>query len=348
MSASADPQASSAPPNPGEIFAAFTAFHRSGALKAAVELDLFSALGAGAQTAEALAQRCGAAPRGVRILADFLVVDGFLTKEGIGPGARYAVTPACAIFLDRTSPAYMGNAVEFLLSPLMLEAFADVAGAVRRGGAVSRGNVLAPDHDIWVRFARAMAGPALFVARLLAIMLDAPAGAPWKVLDIAAGHGMFGITLATENPNARVVAVDWGNVLEVARENARAAGVEDRLDTIPGSAFEVDLGTGYDLVLLPNFLHHFDVATCETFLRRVYQALKPGGQAVTIEFMPDDDRVTPAIPAAFALVMLVATPGGDAYTATELQRMAAHAGFARSEVRDLAPSFHRAMISHKA
>jgi len=233
------------------------------------------------------------------------------------------------------------------MSPTMLEAFADVTGAVRRGGAVDRGAVLAPDHDIWVRFARAMAGPALFVARLLAIALDAPAGKPWKVLDVAAGHGMFGVTLASENPNARVVAVDWNNVLEVARENARKAGIEGRFSTIPGSAFEVDLGTGYDIVLIPNFLHHFDPPGCEAFLRRVHAALAPGGRAITIEFMPDDNRVTPPIPAAFALVMLVATPGGDAYTAAELQRMAANAGFARNEVRDLAPSFHRAMISYK-
>jgi len=346
MTMSADTQASG--PNPGDIFSAFTAFHRSGALKAAVELDLFSAIAAGAQTVDALAQRCGAAPRGIRILADYLVVNGFLIKEGLGARARYSLTLDATIFLDKASPAYMGNTVDFLMSPIMLEAFADVGAAVRRGGAVSHGDVLAPDHEIWVRFARAMAGPAVFVARLLAIALEAPAGVPWKVLDIAAGHGMFGITLASENPKARVVAVDWNNVLEVARENARAAGVQDRFETIAGSAFEVDLGTDYDLVLLPNFLHHFDVPTCEAFLRKVHRALAPGGRAITIEFMPDDDRVTPAIPAAFALVMLVATPGGDAYTATELQRMAANAGFARSEVRDLAPSFHRAMISTKA
>ncbi|HEY2387328.1 MAG TPA: class I SAM-dependent methyltransferase [Candidatus Binatia bacterium] len=334
-------------PNPGDIFSAFTAFHRSGALKAAVDLGVFGAIGGGAQTFEAIAERCGAAPRGMRILVDYLVVNGFLSKEGAGPGARYSLTQDVAIFLDPTSPAYMGNAVDFLMAPTMLEAFADVAGAVRRGGAVDRGEVLAPDHEIWVRFARAMAGPAVFVARLLAIVLDAPAGKPWKVLDVAAGHGMFGVTLAGENPNARVVAVDWNNVLEVARENARKAGVEARFSTIPGSAFEVDLGSGYDIVLVPNFLHHFDPPACEAFLRKVHAALAPGGRAVTVDFMPDDNRVTPAIPAAFALVMLVATPSGDAYTAAELQRMAANAGFARSEVRDLRPSFHHAMISYK-
>ncbi len=336
-------------PDPGEIFAAFNAFHRTGALKAAIELDLFSAIAAGAHTVDELARRCGAASRGMRILADFLVANEFLIKDGSGPGARYELTPSTATFLDRSSPAFMGGAIEFLASPMLVEAFGNVAGAVRQGGAVDAGgDILAPDHEIWVEFARAMAPPAVFVARLVAMMLDASAGAPWKVLDVAAGHGMFGITLAGENPNAQIVALDWANVLKVAEENARAAGVQDRVRTIAGSAFEVDLGSGYDLVLLPNFLHHFDVASCETFLRRVHQALAPGGRAVTVEFVPDENRVTPVAPASFALVMLVGTPGGDAYTAAELERMAAHAGFARSEVRDLSPSFHKAVISYKA
>jgi hypothetical protein len=299
-------------PNPGEIFAAFTAFHRTGALKAAMEFDLFSTIAAGAHTVDELTRRCGAASRGMRILADFLVANGFLIKDGSGPGARYDLTPATAIFLDRSSPAFMGSAIEFLASPMLVEAFANVAGAVRKGGATgSDGDVLAPDHEIWVKFARAMAPTATFVARLVGVLLDAGAGAPWKVLDVAAGHGMFGITLAGDNPNAQIVALDWPSVLEVAKENARAAGMQDRFRTIAGSAFEADLGSGYDLVLLPNFLHHFDVATCETFLRRVHQALAPGGRAVIVEFTPDDNRVTPAIPASFALVMLVTTPGGD-------------------------------------
>ncbi len=338
-------QESPAMPDPGEIFAAFTAFHRTGALKAAVELDLFSAIAAGATTADDLARRCGAASRGIRILADFLVTAGFLTKEG----TRYALTPASATFLDRSSPAYMGSAITFLTSPMMWESFANVGAAVRKGGTVaSEGGVVAAENPMWVEFARSMAPPAAFAARLLANVLDAPKAPPWKVLDVAAGHGMFGITLAQENPRAQIVALDWANVLTVAEENARAGGVQDRFRTIAGNAFEVDLGSGYDLVLLPNFLHHFDVATCEAFLRRVRAALVPGGRAVTVDFVPDEGRVTPPVAASFALVMLIGTPAGDAYTFAELDRMFRTAGFATSELRELPPSFQRAVVSTKA
>jgi ubiquinone/menaquinone biosynthesis C-methylase UbiE len=336
-------------PDPGEIFAAFTAFHRTGAMKAAMELDLFSAIAAGTHTADELARRSGATTRGIRILADFLTATGFLTKTGGGGGARYELTPSTATFLDRASPAFIGSAISFLATPYLMEGFADVAGAVRKGGTVApEEGAVAPEHPMWVEFARAMAPAATLSARLLAMLLGASQAPPWKVLDIAAGHGMFGIILAQENPQAEIVALDWPNVLVVAEENARAAGVQDRFRMIKGSAFEADLGSGYDLVLLPNFLHHFDVAACEALLRRVHAALKPGGRAVTVEMVPDENRVTPIVPAAFALVMLVGTPGGDAYTYAELERMFRNTGFARSELRELPPSFQRAVVSYKA
>ncbi len=137
------------------------------------------------------------------------------------------------------------------------------------------------------------------------------------MLDIAAGHGLFGINIARHNPQAEIVALDWASVLEVAKENARKSGVESRYSTIPGSAFEVEFGEGYDLVLLTNFLHHFDPPTCEGLLRKVHAALAPGGRAVTLEFVPNDDRVTPPEAATFSMIMLGSTPHGDAYTFAE-------------------------------
>src|SRR2546422_11482709 len=95
-------------------------------------------------------------------------------------------------------------------------------------------------------------------AGFIADLAGAKEGKACKVLDIAAGQGMFGITIAKQNPNAQITAVDWAPVLQVAKENAAAAGVTDRVSMRPGSAFEADLGEGYDIVLLTNILHHFD------------------------------------------------------------------------------------------
>jgi len=168
-----------------------------------------------------------------------------------------------------------------------------------------------------------------------------------SVLDIAAGHGLFGIHVAKKSPAAEIHAVDWPAVLEVARENAESAGVSKRLNLIPGSAFEVEFGDGYDVALLTNFFHHFDKATCVGLMKKVHRALRPGGRALTLEFVPNDDRVTPPQPGAFAFIMLNTTPSGDAYTFTEYQEMFREAGFEKSEVHQ-PPGLPQSVIqSHK-
>jgi 2-polyprenyl-3-methyl-5-hydroxy-6-metoxy-1,4-benzoquinol methylase len=99
------------------------------------------------------------------------------------------------------------------------------------------------------------------------IVLNGLSG-PVRVLDIAAGHGLFGIEIAKQHDSAEIVALDWAPVLEVAKANARAAGVIDRFTTIPGSAFDVDYVGPYDIVLLTNFLHHFDPALAFVFCEK--------------------------------------------------------------------------------
>jgi ubiquinone/menaquinone biosynthesis C-methylase UbiE len=331
-------------PNPEAIFETLNAYQQTAALKAAIELDLFTAIAEGADTPAPLAKRCQGAERGLRILSDYLVVNGFLTKES----GRYALTRDSAIFLDRRSPACVASAVGFLAMPMMTDAFKDLAAVVRKGGSILPGEAaIAANNPLWVEFARSMAPLQNFVAEMIAEELKADAGEKWKVLDIAAGHGMFGIAIAKHNPNAEIYALDWANVLEVAKENAQAAGVASRLHAMPGSAFEVEFGSGYDIILLTNFLHHYDPVMIEILLRKVRAALAPNGRAVTLDFIPNEDRVTPPRAAAFSLIMLAATPEGDAYTFSEYQRMFRDAGFSSNELRNLPAGPHRVIISKK-
>jgi predicted nicotinamide N-methyase len=331
-------------PSPILFFDTVNAYQRSAAIKAGIELDVFTAIGEGNRTAQSLAQRCGASERGIRILCDYLTVAGFLIKDNNG----YQLTPDSSFFLNKKSPAYMGNAIEFLLSPLLTQSFETLTEAVRQGGTAlpDEGTVTA-DHPVWVKFARAMAPMMAMPAQLMSKLVAPEPGRKLKVLDIAAGHGMYGIAVAQQNPYAEIVAVDWPNVLEVAKENAEKAGLSDRYTTIPGSAFEVDFGTGYDLVLLTNFLHHFDTETCVNLLKKVYQALSDDGRAVTVEFVPNEDRVSPPPSAMFSLVMLGSTPKGDAYTFREFEEMFKQAGFRRNEFHQLLPSPQQVIISYK-
>ena len=323
------------------IFETLRAYQQTAALHAAIELDIFTAIGEGATTAAAIAAKRGATERGVRILCDTIVTDGLLTKSD----GHYGCPPDTALFLDRRSPACIGDVSAFLVSPEMFSGSLSLAECVRRGGTVLPGQgSVEPDNPFWVLFARAMAPMMAIPARMMA---EQVAGTdPMKVLDIAAGHGVFGISIAQKNPQAELTAVDWASVLEVAKENAVKAGVSARLHTLPGSAFDVDFGSGYDLVLIANFLHHFDPPTNERFLRKVYAALKPAGKAVTLEFCPNEDRVTPLSPARFAITMLQSTAHGDAYTFSELESMFRNAGFSSSNHQVL-PSEQSVIVSSK-
>ncbi|MFO0905920.1 MAG: class I SAM-dependent methyltransferase [Pirellulales bacterium] len=331
-------------PNPGLIFDTLNAFQRSFALRGAIELDLFSALARGADTAAALAPAVGADERALRILCDFLTVHGFLQKQS----ERYSLTPTAALFLDRDSPHYMGKMVGFIHSPHLLDAFRDVASLVRRGGTLLEGKGTVEDEfEGWVEFAKSMMPMMRPPAHFISEWASRQASGPIRVLDIAAGHGAFGIAIAQRNPEAQVVALDWGKVLEVAVENAAAAGVADRYSLLPGDALQLDYGQGFDFVLLTNFLHHFDRPTCVSVLRKAASALSERGQVVTLEFVPNEDRVSPPVPATFSFTMLGTTPAGDAYTFAEYEAMGREAGLASHELHDVPNSAQRVIVSRR-
>lgn len=319
-----EPQ-TSGPASPALVFDTLFAYQRTAALRAAIEIDLFRAVGEGPGDVASIARRCSASERGTRILCDFLTIVGLLDKTD----GRYANSATSAMFLDPRSPACVASTARFLGNPMIQEPFGRLAEIVRSGRTVLPGQgSVEPDNPAWVEFAHSMAPMmAPMAGPLGAIVLEGCPG-PVSVLDIAAGHGLFGIEVAKQNKDARVVAVDWAAVLEVASANARKAGVHDRYQTRAGSAFEVDYGGPYDIALLTNFLHHFDPPTCVTLLKKVHAALRPGGRVATLEFVPNADRVSPPMPASFSLTMLATTAAGDAYTLQELEAMYREAGFA--------------------
>jgi SAM-dependent methyltransferase len=332
-------------PTPARIFRTLTAFHETAALKAAIELDLFTAIAERHLTIPDIAGRIGASEKGTRVLCDTLVVLEFLTKDG----SQYGLAPDSAMFLDRRSPAYIGVASEFLVDESQRTGAYDLlTEAVRKGGAAfSEEGTVSRENPVWLTFARSMAPIMAMPAELLASRLGADAGGPMSVLDIAAGHGLYGIALARHNPQAMVTAVDWKFVLEAALENATAAGVTDRYRTIAGSAFEVDFDGTYDVVLLTNFLHHFDEERCVGLLRKVHGVMKPGGRIAILEFVPNDDRVSPPMDAMFSLIMLATTGHGDAYTFAEFDRMLRAAGFSGAELIELSPLPQRVVIGSR-
>src|SRR3984885_601122 len=322
---------------PDLIFETLNAYQRTSALKAAIELDVFTAIGGGAGTVAEIARRTRASERGVRALCDYLVVFGFLTKQGSGQESAeesadapsYALSADAAKFLDRRSPACIASTIGFLALPTMTDAFKDFADVVRSGKPHVAGGAgtTGPEDPIWVDFAIAMAPMQAPLAEFVARIVSAESRQKWKVLDIAAGHGAFGTAIARDNPNA--------------------AGIGDRFHELPGSAFDIELGGDYDIILVTNFLQLFDPPAIERLMRKVHAALKPNGRAVTLGFIPNEDRVTPPAAAAFAISMLGTTSGGDAYSFPEYVSMFRHAGFTSNEFVPLPAGPQSVIVSRK-
>ena len=329
--------------NPGLVFSMVQAKQQSAALKAAIDLDLFRAVGQGPGDVASIARHCSASQRGIRILCDFLVIHGVLQKVD----GHYKHTPSSAAFLDPASPACLASVAQFMSNASLDDPCDHMTEVVRNGRTILDGQgTVEPDNPLWVQFARQMAPMMAPMAPPLAqVVLNGHADS-MRVLDIAAGHGLFGIEIARQNPQAHVTAVDWAAVLGVAQENALKAGVADRYNALPGSAFDVDFGGPYDVVLLTNFLHHFDPPTCVGLLKKIHAALKPGGQVATLEFVPNPDRVSPPQSASFAMTMLLTTASGDAYTLAELSSMYTDAGFKDVQGHPIPMSPHTVVVGH--
>jgi len=162
--------------SPDLFMDAVLAYQQTAAIKAALELDLFSEIAKGNATAESLAQTTGAAVRGTRILCDYLTVRDHLEQLG----DQFRLTPSTGAFLDRSVPSWMGSVVEYLAAPEMMDLFlGNPAADVRNGGSIGLANN-APDHPIWVKFARAMGPSRVPIATKIASELAV--SSPRKVL----------------------------------------------------------------------------------------------------------------------------------------------------------------------
>jgi len=304
--------------NPAWLIEEFRAFERSLALRTALEMDLFTRIGGGDNTVRALSTACGASQRGVRALCDYLAIHGHLVKRG----ARYRLPLHTRLYLTTTSPAFLGSAARFLADDATVAAFCRLRKTVERGSASNA-------KSDWVEYARSMAPLAQPVAEFAASAIKLRADGPVLVLDIAAGHGLYGIAIAARNPRADIFALDSGAVLRIAARNAREFGVGRRFHAIAGDGLRNDLGGPYDLILAANFAHHLDRGANIRLFRKCRRALRRSGQMAVIDFLPNPDRVSPAIDASFALTLLATSAQGTVYTFQEYSEMLRAAGFPR-------------------
>jgi C-methyltransferase len=310
-----------------EIFQMLLAYKKSALLRTGIELGVFARLAAQPATADDVARDLDLAPRGSRLLLNALVaIDALQEADG-----TYRLAPLTAGTLDPSRDGYLGELSRILASRWEWEAMGRLPEAVRRGGPVIAENAEQLDYSYYEEFAtHAGAVTKPTVALVAETIGDWAAGRDrLNVLDLACGHGIYGYTLAQRHPGARVWSVDNAQVLEIAQKHAARLGVADRVETMAGDMFTLDLGGPYDLVLITNVLHHHTPERATELLRRTAAVTNPGGRIVLVGITADGGPVRDSPEAhLFSLLMLVWTDNGEAHSSATYERMLSAAGYA--------------------
>ncbi len=317
------------PVNPDPIFQMLLGYRGAAVLRAAVELDYFSALAEGKRTAEAIAASRGGTERSARILLDALAAAApkILRKTG----SRYALTPLSKRYLVRTSRESLAPLMPLYGHRLLWDAFYELPGAVKAGTSVQAQNAHTPNQPFWEDFARATVKDAVPKAlAMLRLLKKAPT--PCEILDVACGSGAYGATFARRIPGAKLTLFDQAYVLATTRKQ-----VEVPARYIEGDLFTTPFEGPYDIVLASHVFHHFEPSECAALARKLAGALKPGGRLLIQEFVPDEKRSKKAQPLLFAVTMLVLTRAGDAYLMSDYRKWLTAAGLKKITVHPLNP-----------
>jgi 2-polyprenyl-3-methyl-5-hydroxy-6-metoxy-1,4-benzoquinol methylase len=315
--------------SPERIYQMAWAYSAPLILEAGIRNRVFDVLDEGPKTVAQVAAATGASERGLAILMNALVGFEFLGKDA---EQRYGLTPESAAFLVTTKPSFQGGIIKHCseqLIPAWLQLNQIVAsGAPTRAvnspeGAEFFEGFVADIFPISYQAAQVAAG-ALGIEN---------SSAPVKVLDIGTGSGVWGIAMAQKSPKVTVTAVDWPNVLNVTRKMTQKFGVADRFQYVAGNLEEVDFGKGYNVATIGHILHSEGPERSRQLLRKVSDALAPGGTVVIAEFLVNPERTGPLNGLIFAVNMLVNTEKGDTFSFEEIRGWLEAAGFA--DVRSL-------------
>jgi SAM-dependent methyltransferase len=315
-------------PTPERIMQIGWGFAPMFSLATALELRLFAHVAGGKTTQAALEAATGASRRGLGMLLNAMVGLGFLTRAGSGEAARYGLAPDAEAFLVEGRPGYHGGIV-CLAARRFIQDWAKLTDCVRTGKPVIAVDKPEEGVTLWTELVDALFpmgyAAAAHVGRELRRLH--PSGT-LRLLDVAAGSGVWGIAAAQHDPAVHVVAFDLPETLAHTRRWASQCGVADRFEFRAGDIREGDLGSAeFDAVILGHICHSEGAEHSRRLLAKVARALKPGGTIVIADMLPDEDRSGPPFPLLFALNMLAHTTEGDTFTFAEYEAWLREVGF---------------------
>jgi 3-hydroxy-5-methyl-1-naphthoate 3-O-methyltransferase len=292
-------------------------------LEAALHNHVFDVLDSGPKNLLEIARATGASERGLAAILNVLVGLEFLSKNG----DAYALTPESAAFLVSSKPGFMGGMLRHTSQDLIPN-WLHLNEVVATGRPANTVNQQTSGAEFFEKFVNDIFPMSYGAAQDLANHLKLETkNAQAKVLDLAAGSGVWGIALAQSAPNVTVCAVDWPGVLPVTRKNAEKFGLADRFTYSEGDLLAADFGSGHNVATLGHILHSEGEDRSRKLLAKTFSALAPGGTIAIAEFLVNAGRTGPMNGLIFAVNMLVNTDNGGTYSFEEISVWLAEAGF---------------------
>ena len=292
-------------------------------LEAAIRHRVFDLLDSGPKTVQELHTEAGASERGLAAIANALVALDFLAKDNQG---RYSLTPESAAFLVSTKPGFHGGLIRHC-SQHLIPKWLRLNEIVETGQPVEAVNEETTGGDFFEKFVNDIFPMSYPAAQAVVQHLNFKAGAPVRVLDLAAGSGVWGIALAQSNEQVRVTAVDWPRVIPVTKNTVARFGLSDRFSFVEGDLQQADFGKDYAVATLGHILHSEGEQRSRELLAKTFEALGSGGTIVIAEFLANADRTGPVNAMLFAVNMLVATESGNTFSFEEISSWLREAGF---------------------
>jgi precorrin-6B methylase 2 len=261
--------------------------------------------------------------------AHALVGLNFLAKDDQG---RFSLTPESAAFLVSTKPSFQGGVIRHC-SEQLIPKFLSLNQIVATGKPVEAVNQEDTGGEFFHQFVTDIFPMSYPSAQVLARHLQLNS-TPARVLDLAAGSGVWGIALAQSSPQVSVTAVDWPEVIPITRKTAARFGLADRFSFVEGDLLQADFGSNHTVATLGHILHSEGRERSRALLAKTFAALAPGGTIAIAEFLVNPDRRGPIGGLLFAVNMLVNTDAGDTFSFEEIGAWLAEAGFVDARTLD--------------
>jgi SAM-dependent methyltransferase len=290
----------------------------SSVLRVAVRSGVTARLADGPASAAEVAADLGLDPVPTRLLLDCLRSGGHLRCRG----GRYQLSRSARRWLD---PASRLNVANFVAATADYWDWWSGLDEVARTGMPDGHHDAPPDDPYWRRYITGQLDLARLSAAEVARKLRLPAGAR-SLLDIGGGHGWYAAQLCRRHPGLSATVLDPPGSAIIGREIMAAAGMSDRVRHREGDAVTADLGRGYDGVLCFNLVHHLRPEQIVGLLRRIHDALAPGGSLAVMDAFADPARRASA-QANYLGLFVYLSSGAQVHTPAELHGWLAEAGF---------------------